>query len=43
MHHIFSEVSKAGKPVTVADKELRLIQSREDIENPKLCVTAVEL
>lgn len=37
------QVSKSGRPVTVADKELRLIQSRKDIENPKLCVTAVDL
>lgn len=35
--------SKDGTPLIVAQKELRLIQSKGHIENPKICVKAVHL
>lgn len=35
--------SQAGKPVSMEHRELRLIQSIKDIENPDLCITAVDL
>lgn len=37
------QFSKDGKTLTVAQKELRLIQSKGHIENPKICVKAVHL
>ena len=40
---ILLEFSKDGKTLTVAQKELRLIQSKGHIENPKICVKAVHL
>lgn len=39
----FSDLSQAGKPVSMEHRELRLIQSRKDIEDPDLCITAVDL
>lgn len=37
------QFTKDGKPLNVAQRELRLIQSKDHIENPKICVRAVHL
>lgn len=37
------EKTRSGLPLTVATSEIRLIQSKKDIENPEICVTAVQL